>query len=178
MKLINWISSMAMPLFVAAIICAGLFKKVDVYAEFVKGAKSGISTAFKVMPYVVGMIFAVDIWKAAGIFDYISAWAGDAVKFVGIPPEVLPLALMRPFSGGGSFGMLAGVFSKFGPDSYIGRVSSTFMGSSETLFYTVSLYFGSIGINKTRYVIPVALLTDLFGLIFSAIICTAVFGAA
>lgn len=167
---------MIMPLFIVGIIATGLLKKVDVYGEFVKGAKAGISTAFRVMPYVVGMIFAVDIWKAAGIFDYISAWVGDAVKFVGIPPEVLPLALMRPFSGGGSFGLLAGMFSKFGPDSYVGRVSSTFMGSSETLFYTVSLYFGSVGIQKTRYVIPVALLTDLFGLVFSAFICTAVFG--
>ncbi len=176
MTVLNWISSMAMPLFMVAILCVGLLKRVDVYSEFAKGAKSGISTAFKVMPYVVGMIFAVDIWKAAGIFDYLSQWIGDAVRFVGIPPEVLPLALMRPFSGGGSFGMLAGVFSKFGPDSYIGRVASTFMGSSETLFYTVSLYFGSIGIHKTRYVIPVALVTDLFGLVFSALICTAVFG--
>lgn len=176
MKTITWISSMIMPLFIVGIIATGLLKKVDVYGEFVKGAKAGISTAFRVMPYVVGMIFAVDIWKAAGIFDYISAWVGDAVKFVGIPPEVLPLALMRPFSGGGSFGLLAGMFSKFGPDSYVGRVSSTFMGSSETLFYTVSLYFGSVGIQKTRYVIPVALLTDLFGLVFSAFICTAVFG--
>lgn len=176
MKWISLASTIAVPLFVVIIVVYGLAKKVDVYEAFVKGAKTGISTVFRVLPYVVGMIFAVDLFKVSGCFDYLSAALAPAFSVVGIPPEVLPLALMRPFSGGASIGMLAGVLTQYGADSYIGRVASTFMGSSETLFYTVSLYFGSVGITKTRYVVPVALLTDCFGIIFSCLICTLIFG--
>ena len=175
MKAVTAASAIAVPIFIVLIVVYGLVKKVDVYDAFVKGAKGGIGIVFRIMPYVVGMIFAVDLFSASGCFDYISAALSPIVKGIGIPPEILPLALMRPFSGGASIGMLAGMVSRYGPDSYIGRVASTFMGSSETLFYTVSLYFGSIGVTKTRYVVPVALVTDAFGLILSCLICSVVF---
>jgi spore maturation protein B len=116
------------------------------------------------------------VFEASGAFSYLAVILTPVMSLIKIPPEILPLALMRPFSGGASIGLLAGIFTQHGPDSYIGRVASTFMGSSETLFYTVSLYFGSVGIKKTRYVIPVAMITDVFGIIISCLLCTLVFG--
>ncbi len=173
MSFVNFATDIALPLFVGIIVIYGLFAKIDIFESFVEGAKGGAKLAFTVLPYVVGMIFAVDIFRAAGCFDLLSS-AVSSVN-IGIPPEVLPIALMRPFSGGGSIGLLAGLFATTGADSFPGRVASTFMGSSETLFYTVSVYLGSVGITKTRYIIPVALATDICGLLFSVFICTIVF---
>jgi len=175
MNLISIVSIVALPLFVGAVITHGLVKKVAVYDEFISGARSGIGLAFRVMPYIIGMVFAIDIFKASGCFDYISAFIGPVLNSIGIPPEVLPLALMRPFSGGASLGLLAGIFTRYGPDSYVGRVSSTMMGSSETLFYTVALYFGSVGVTKTRYTIPVGLAVEVVGLIASCLVCRFMF---
>ena len=176
MKTLSLISTISLPIFVFIVVGYGLVKKVDIYEEFIAGAKGGIQIVFKILPYIVGMIFAVDIFKASGCFDALSSVLAKPLSWIGIPPEVVRLYLMRPFSGGASMGMLAGVLTKYGADSFIGRVACTFMGSSETLFYTVFLYFGSVGITKTRYVIPVALITDAFGLVFSCIICHLVFG--
>ena len=171
MSAISTISLAATPVFIVLVILYGLFKRVDVYDAFIKGAKSGISTAFRVLPYVVGMIFAVDIFRASGCFDYMAEALAPVLRVMGIPAEVLPLAIMRPFSGGASMGMLAGVLTQFGADSMAGRIGATYMGSSETLFYTTSLYLGSVGISKTRYIVPVALLSDFFGLILSCLLC-------
>ncbi len=173
MSFLGTFSNLALPIFVGIIVLFGLAKRVDIFESFVQGAKGGAKLAFSVLPYVVAMIFAVDIFKASGGFELISAAVADVN--IGIPPEVLPIALMRPFSGGGSIGLLAGLFGTSGADSYPGRVASTFMGSSETLFYTLSVYLGSVGISKTRYIIPVALATDVCGLVFSCFICSVVF---
>ena len=175
MNAISLFSLLALPVFVAAVIVHGMVKKVAVYDEFISGARSGIGLAFRVMPYIIGMVFAIDIFKASGCFDYISAFLGPFMNAIGIPPEILPLALMRPFSGGASLGLLAGLFTQYGPDSYVGRVGGTMMGSSETLFYTTALYFGSIGVTKTRYTIPVGLIEEGIGLIASCLICRLMF---
>ncbi len=176
MKTAALISEISLPVFIVAIIVYGLLKRVDIYAQFIAGAKGGIQIVFRILPYIVGMIFALEIFKASGCFDAVSAALSPLIKGVGIPPEVLPLFLMRPFSGSASMGLLAGILSKYGPDTYIGRVASTYMGSSESLFYTVSLYLGSVGITKSRYVIPVSLITDAMGLILSCLICRLIFG--
>ncbi len=104
------------------------------------------------------MIFAVEIFKASGLFSYVGKILGPVVRPLGIPPEVVPIAVLRPFSGGGSLGLLAGVVAEYGVDSYIGRVACVYMGSAETLFYVISLYMGSVGVKKTRFVVPAALL--------------------
>lgn len=171
MELMTSISSLFVPVFIAAIVVFGLAKKVPVYEAFIRGAKQGLTTVIRILPYVVGFIFAIQIFTASGSFDYIAAALSPLLKPMGIPPEVLPLALMRPFSGSASLGMLTTMLSRYGPDSFIGRVSSTMMGSSETLFYTTALYFGSVGIKKTRYTIPVALISELAGLLTSVTIC-------
>ncbi len=176
MELMTSISALFVPLFIAAIVVFGLAKKVPVYEAFIRGAKQGLTTVIRILPYVVGFIFAIQIFTASGSFDYIAAALSPLLKPIGIPPEVLPLALMRPFSGSASLGMLTTMLSRYGPDSFIGRVSSTMMGSSETLFYTTALYFGSVGIKKTRYTIPVALISELAGLLTSVTVCKIFFG--
>lgn len=159
------------PLFIAGIVVFGLAKKVSVYEAFIRGAKQGFSTVIRILPYVVGFVFAIQIFTASGSFDYIAKALSPLLKPIGIPPEILPLALMRPFSGSASIGMLTMIFTRYGPDSFIGRSASTLMGSAETLFYTTALYYGSVGIKKTRYTIPAALTADFIGLIASVAFC-------
>ena len=171
MNLITFISALFVPLFIAGIVIFGMAKKVPVYEAFIRGAKQGFSTVIRILPFVVGFVFAIQIFNASGCFEYIATALSPVLGPVGIPPEILPLALMRPFSGSASIAMLTTLFQRFGPDSLIGRSASTMMGSSETLFYTTTLYFGSVGIKKTRYTIPASLTADVFGLFFSVLLC-------
>lgn len=174
MDLISYVSMLCIPGFILLVVACGLKKKVPVFSSFVNGAKGGIGIAFKILPYVVGMMFAVDIFRESGCFEYmaqgISSLIGPA-----FPPEILPLALIRPFSGGAAMGILMGIFAMSGPDSFSGRVASTMMGSSETLFYTVSLYYGSIGINRTRHTIPASIAAEVFGIVTAVAVCSAMF---
>ena len=175
MKAAAYISAMFVPLFIAGIVIFGIVKKVAVYESFTEGAKQGLKTVIRILPYVVGFVFAIRIFSASGCLDLLTALLSPVLKPVGIPPEILPLALMRPFSGSASIGILTGILSKYGPDSFIGRTASTLMGSSETLFYTTALYFGSVGIKKTRYTIPASLIAEVFGLVSSVLLCRLVF---
>lgn len=175
MQIVTLISSLFVPLFIAGVVVFGLARKVAVYEAFVKGAGQGFSTVVRVLPFVIGFVFAIRIFTASGCFDFIAAALSPVLGPAGIPPEILPLALMRPFSGSASIGVLTEILSRYGPDSFIGRSASTLMGSSETLFYTTALYFGSVGIKKTRHTIPVALISDLFGLVASVLFCRLVF---
>ncbi len=175
MQVITYISAAFVPAFIALIVVYGAVKKVNVYDSFVKGAKQGFSTVVRILPYVVGFVFAIQIFTAAGCFDYIATALAPILKPAGIPPEILPLFLMQPFSGSASIAMLTSLYSRYGPDSFIGRVSSTMMGSSETIFYTVSLYYGSVGVKKTRYTIPAAIISAVAGLIASVLICRLMF---
>ena len=175
MQAVTTISAIFVPVFIAGIVIFGIAKKVPVYESFIKGAKQGLTTVIRILPYVVGFVFAINIFSASGCFDYIASALSPVLKPIGIPPEILPLALMRPFSGSASIAVLSTILAKYGPDSFIGRTASTLMGSSETLFYTTALYFGSVGIKKTRYTIPAALISELSGLIASVTICSLVF---
>ena len=161
--------SLIMPAIMCLILIYALIRRVDVFSAFVSGASGGISIVFKVMPYVVGMVFAVDIFMGSGVFDMLSRALSGVSGSLGLPVEILPLALMRPFSGGASIGLLSSVLLRYGADSYIGAVASIYLGSTETLFYTVTLYLGSVGIKKTRYIIPAALACDALGLVLSCI---------
>ncbi len=175
MQAVTYISAAFVPLFIAGVVIYGIIKRVAVYEKFVEGAKQGLETVFRILPYVVGFVFAIRIFSAAGCFDYISSALSPVLKPVGIPPEILPLALMRPFSGSASIAALTSILERYGPDTFIGRTASTLMGSSETLFYTTALYFGSVGIKKTRYTIPAALISEASGLIASVVICRLLF---
>lgn len=171
MNVITYISAAFVPVFIALVVVYGIARKVNVYESFVKGAKQGFSTVIRILPYVVGFVFAIQIFSASGCFDYIAMALSPILKPVGIPPEVLPLALMQPFSGSASIAMLTSLLNRYGPDSFIGRASSTMMGSSETIFYTVSLYYGSVGVKKTRYTIPASIISAVAGLVASILVC-------
>ena len=175
MQAVTYAAAIFVPLFIAGIVVFGIAKKVPVYESFIKGARQGLSTVIRILPYVVGFVFAVNIFNASGCFDYIAVVLSPVLDPAGIPPEVLPLALMRPFSGSASIGILTTILQKYGPDSFIGRTASTMMGSSETLFYTTALYFGSVGIKRSRYTIPAALISEVSGLIASVFFCNLLF---
>jgi len=176
-NVITYISAAFVPAFIALVVIFGAVKKVNVYESFVQGAKQGFTTVVRILPYVVGFVFAIQIFTASGCFDYIASALGPVLKPLGIPPEVLPLALMQPFSGSASIAMLTSILNRYGPDSFIGRAASTMMGSSETIFYTVSLYYGSVGVKKTRYTIPAAIISAIAGLIASILVCRLMFPA-
>ena len=168
------VSDWAIPAYVVLTLVVGLASRVDVYESFVKGAAEALPIMRRVLPYTVAMIFAVRLMEASGAFDMLSSALSGLGGLFGIPPALIPLMIMRPFSGGGSMGLLAGLLTSLGPDSFGGRVASVYMGSSETLFYTTSVYFGSAGITKTGYVIPVALITDVLGMVIACAVCGAV----
>jgi spore maturation protein B len=173
---IRVVSMLAIPVFILFILGYGFAKKVPVYEAFVEGAREGFTTAIRVLPYLVAMFVAIGMFRASGAMDFIVGLLAPIAGLAGIPAEMLPLALMRPMSGMASTGMLAEIFKVYGPDSFIGRVSSTMMGSTETVFYTISVYFGAVGIKKIKYTLWAALLADLTGLLVSVAICSLVFG--
>jgi spore maturation protein B len=175
--LIQFISSMAVPLMVLFIIVHGYLKGIKVYEIFVEGAAEGIKTSIKVLPYLVAMLLAIGIFRSSGAMEiFISALKYPA-GLLDIPREVVPLVLMRPLSGSGALGVVSEILRTHGPDSFAGRVASTMMGSTETIFYTIAVYFGAVGIKDTRHVLPAALLADLAGIIASVFICRIVFGS-
>lgn len=171
MTAVTAVSALFVPVFIAGIVVFGLARRVSVYEAFIRGARQGFTTVVRILPYVIGFVFAIRIFAASGSFDYLAAALSPLLNPVGIPPEILPLALIRPFSGSAAIGMLTTMLSRYGPDSFIGRVASTLMGSTETLFYTAALYYGSVGVKKTRYTIPVSLIAETAGLIASVLTC-------
>lgn len=173
---IKIISSFAIPTFIFVVLVYGYINGVNVYDSFVEGAKEGFATAVKVLQYMVAMFVAISIFRSSGAMDILVNIISPVTDLLGIPAQILPLAIMRPMSGIASTGMLAELFKVYGPDSFIGRVASTMMGSTETIFYTLSVYFGAVGIKKIRYTLWAALLADIAGLIASVVVCSIVFG--
>ncbi|WEK34760.1 MAG: nucleoside recognition domain-containing protein [Candidatus Pseudobacter hemicellulosilyticus] len=160
-------------LFFILMILGGLYKKIDVFSSFIEGAKQGFEVAVKIIPYLVGMLVAISALRSSGAFDYILqglSWVfsnlGFDTKFV----EALPTALMRPFSGAASRGMMIDTMRVSGPDSFVGRLSCLFQGSADTTFYIVALYFGSVGIKNSRYAISASLIADLAAVVTAVLI--------
>lgn len=156
-------------------ILGGLYKRIHVYDAFIDGAKQGFEVAVKIIPYLVGMLVAISVLRTSGVFDYIIqglSWVFASLGFNTDFVPALPTALMKPFSGSGSRAMMLDVFKNpmYGPDSFAGRLASVFQGSSDTTFYIVALYFGSVGIKNTRYAVPAALIADLAGIITAIVI--------
>jgi spore maturation protein SpmA len=154
-------------------ILGALWKKVNVYENFIEGAKQGFETAVKIIPYLVGMLVAISVLRTSGVFDYMINGMKWGVGLMGLNTdfvEAMPTAFMKPLSGSGARGMMIDAMKTYGPDSFRGILSCLFQGSSDTTFYIVALYFGSVGIKKTRYAIPAALLADLAGVIAAIVI--------
>ena len=170
------LSSLAVPLLLALVAAYGLGKQVDVYAALTRGAAEGLTLLLRIIPALVGLLTAVSMLRASGAMEWLSALFAPVLELLGIPPETAPLMLVRPVSGSGALAVGSELMAAHGPDSYIGRVAAVMLGSTETTFYTVAVYFGAAGIHKTRHTIPAALIADLTGFAASALAVRLFFG--
>jgi spore maturation protein B len=170
------ISAWAIPVIIVFIPLYAAYRKVPVYESFVEGAKEGFDTAIKIIPHLVGMMVAISIFRASGAMDMLMDWMKPFFSYIGVPTEVLPLAILRPITGAGSLAFTTDLIEQFGPDSMIGRIASTVQGSTDTTLYVITVYFGAIGIRKAGYALKVGLISDLVGFVASIVICFLVFG--
>ena len=162
------LSELVMPVLLCFTACYALGKKVDVYAALTRGAEEGLHVLLHILPSLIALLSAVYMFRASGAMEYLSALLSPLLEKVGIPPETAPLLLIRPISGSGALAVGSELMAAYGPDSYIGRVVAVMLGSSETTFYTIAVYFGSVGIVKTRYTIPASLCADAVMFLSSA----------
>lgn len=169
------ISRWAVPVLIFFIPLVAHIRGVKVYETFVKGAAEGFSTAIRIIPYLVAMMMAVSIFRQSGLMEIVTISLEPLFKFLRLPAEIIPLALMRPLSGGGALGIAAELINTYGPDSYIGRLASTMQGSTDTTFFVLTVYFGSVGVRKYRYSLAVGLIADLTTFIASLYIVNKVF---
>tara|TARA_B110000908_G_scaffold152536_1_gene188258 strand:- start:2 stop:535 length:534 start_codon:yes stop_codon:yes gene_type:complete len=164
-------SSAIFLLFVIGIPLYGAYKKLNVFDVFVEGGKEGFEVVIKIIPYLVGMLVAIGMLRASGFFDSVTTFLSPLFHWLGMPAEVLPLALIRPFSGSAANGIMAELIHVHGGDSFIAKLSATMMGSTETTFFVVAVYFGAVGVRKTRYAIHAGLIADLTGVIAAVVVC-------
>lgn len=161
------LSNYILPTIVVLIVLYGGFKGVDVFNVFIDGAKSGFKTVFNIIPSLIALLLSINMLKASGGLDVLLSLLSPIGDFLGIPRDIIPLTILSPISGSGSLGVYEGILKDFGPDSFIGRCASVMMGSTETTFYTLALYYGSIGVKKTRHTVPSALCADFTSFILS-----------
>lgn len=146
-------------------------KKVKVYEVFVEGAKDGFTIAVRIIPYLVAILVAVGMFRASGALDLLLALLAPALNLIGFPPENLPLAMMRPLSGSGSLGLLTDLVNEYGADSMPAKIGATMFGSSETTFYVLAVYFGSVGVTRSRHALVAGLTADAVGALAAVYFC-------
>ena len=164
---------------IVGFIWAGMRHKVNVYDAFVEGAKEGFNTAVRIIPYLVAILVAIGVFRASGAMDYLISGIEGLVKMCGINSDFvggLPTAIMKPLSGSGARGLMVDAMTTYGPDSFVGRLACIFQGSTDTTFYILAVYFGSVGIAKTRHAVPCGLIADVTGIIAAIFICYLFFG--
>lgn len=169
--IINCISDLAIPLSVCGIIIYGILKKVNVYSEFIEGAKEGLKISVGIIPPIVGLLAAIGMFKSSGAMDFFVKAISPVTGFLKIPPEIVPFAVMRPVSGSGSLAMANDIFKTCGADSLSGRIAAVMMGSTETTFYTLAVYFGAVKASDTRHALKCALSADIVGIALSVWVC-------
>lgn len=164
------ISGMIIPVIILFVVIYGLKKKVDIYDEFIEGAKDGIGTVVSIMPTLIGLMVAVGILRASGFLTFLAEVLGKFTSYIGFPSELVPLAIVRLFSSSAATGLSLDIYQQFGTDSYLGLVASLMMSSTETVFYTMSVYFMAAKIKKTRWTLTGALIATLAGIAASVVI--------
>ena len=153
------------PMLLAAVAVAALARRQDLYAALLEGGLDGLRLLVSIVPALVMLLTAVHLLRASGAVDLLTRWLTPAARVLGLPPQVLPLVLLRPVSGSAALA----VGAQYGADSLIGRTAAVVLGSTETTFYTISVYFGAAGIRRTRYAVPAALIADLTGFLIAAL---------
>ena len=176
MQLISLISLWLIPFLIGFILLYGTFKKVPTYESFVEGGKEGVKIAISLMPFLVGMLVAISIFRASGALDFLVEILRPAMSAIGVPAEIVPLALIRPISGTAALGMTTDMIATFGPDSFMGRLASVLQGSTDTTLYVLTVYFGAVGIKKMGDALKVGLIADVVGIIVSILVVTFFFG--
>ncbi|KPL59730.1 MULTISPECIES: spore maturation protein [Rossellomorea] len=174
----QWISTISLwliPIMIGFILIYGTIKKVPTYETFVDGGKEGIKIAVSIIPFLIGMLVAITIFRESGALEFFVGLIRPALLALGIPPEIVPLAIIRPISGTAALGMMSDIIATHGPDSFIGRLASTLQGSTDTTLYVLTVYFGAVGIRKMGDALKVGLLADLVGIAAAIFIVTIMF---
>ena len=175
LEMLDTVSRWAVPFLLLVIPVYGFLKGLPVYETFVEGAEEGFYTAVKIIPFLVGMLVAISVFRASGAMDYAIQLIMPLMQKLGAPAEVMPLALMRPLSGSGALGLATELIKIYGPDSLIGRMASVMQGTTDTTFFVLTVYFGSVGIKRYRYALFTGLSADITGLIASIYVCNLLF---
>lgn len=170
MRFVLFLSDFMIPFVIFMVVLYGILQRVNVYQAFVKGAKSGLSTVVKILPTLVGLMIAVGILRASGLLTVLSEVVGGVTKFIGFPGELVPLSLVKMFSSSAATGLLLDIYKEYGTDSYLGLLASISMSCTETIFYTMSVYFMAAKVTKTRYTLGGALFATLAGLAASVVL--------
>lgn len=166
------ISAFAVPVFIFVFLMSGFISRIDVYDSFVKGAKSGLTATFNIIPALVGLMVGIAMFRESGCLEILTKVLNPITSLIHMPSEIVPLALLRPVSGSAAIAVVTDIFNNFGPDSIQGRIASIMMGSTETTIYTIAVYFGSVSIKNIRYTLFAALTADLCGIVMSVIIAS------
>lgn len=166
---LSLLSKLIVPGIIVFVCIYGTIKKCDIWNSFLDGAVDGIKIIYQILPSLVALLTAVHMLRASGALDILAHLLSPITGFLGIPSECLPLGIFRPFSGSAALALGTDVIKEFGPDSEIGRIAAVMLGSAETTFYTIAVYFGALKLNKTRYAIPAALIADLAGYVGSVL---------
>lgn len=165
--MLNYLSKSIIPIIVALIIGYGMIKGRKVYEWFIEGAKEGLMVCLRIFPYLLAMLIAVEVFKQANLLDALNNLLAPIGRFIGLPKEIIPLVLIKPLSGSGATGILSNLLQTYGPDTTIGLIASVIMGTTETIFYTVTVYFGAVKIKKVRHTIWAAILADIAAIIIA-----------
>lgn len=171
--MIETISLYILPVMILTILTLGMAKKVPVYEEFIEGAKDGFKVAVSIIPYLVAIIVAVSMFKASGILDILKNFANSFV-----PPDIIPIIFTRSLSGSATLGLFSEIAKNLGPDSYVTKLAAIMVGSSETTFYVLAVYFGSIGIKKYRYALLTGIIADITGIVLAILVARMFFLAS
>jgi spore maturation protein B len=173
---VGLLSVFVVPLILVGFPLVGLYKRVPVYESFVEGAKEGFQVAVRIIPYLVAILFAIAMFRASGAMDFLARVLAPVLGLIGFPPEVLPMAIIRPLTGSGSAGIVVDMIKQYGEDSILVKMAAVMFGSTETTFYVIAVYFGAVNIRKTRHAVPVGLIADGSAMIIAVWVVRLLFG--
>ncbi|OGS20785.1 MAG: spore maturation protein [Elusimicrobia bacterium RIFOXYA2_FULL_39_19] len=175
MNKLQYISNLIIPLFLLFVVIYGFIKKVKVYDSFIAGAKEGPGVVIKIFPYLLAIFVGIKGFQASGAFDFLKEALAPLCYFLNIPIEVISISIIKPLSGGASTAVFTDIVKTTGPDSIATRISAVIMGSAETTFYVLAIYLGSVGIKKTKYLVPVCVISDIIGIVLAVVIVKLLF---
>ncbi len=177
-SIIDLFAILVLPALIVGFPLYGLYKKVPVYEEFVEGAKDGFKVAVMIIPYLVAILFAIGMFRASGAMDFLISGLDPLLSMLGIPPEIIPMGIIRPLTGSGSAAIVADMINVYGEDAIVVKIAATMFGSTETTFYVIAVYFGAVNVKKTRHAVPAGLMADFAAFIVAVYLIQLMFGWA